>query len=273
MQTAHSLLSTTRTHIAKAFDRGAADYITLAQAQHVMARMLFDALPVYLPARSRVLDIGCGPGHWTQALTARYPVAHCLGLDLSMAMLQEAARTADNDNISWLRGDAERLPLANDSFDLVFSSLAVQWCDRPEKWLSEIARILRPGGKAFINTLGPGTLSEVRHAWQRDDDSVRHFPSAETLVTLATSADLICEWDMRQHVFHYPDFARVMDSIKRIGAQTASGRRLLRADLQHARSRHETLRTEKGLPVSYHVIELTLEKPVNNDNEIQRKFA
>lgn len=275
MQATPNLLPPARTRIAQAFDRGAADYITLAQAQHVMARTLFEALPSHLPAYSRVLDLGCGPGHWTRALAARYPLVYCLGLDLSMAMLQKAAHECitDHHGVRWLRGDAEQLPLASNSLDLVFSSLAVQWCDRPEKWLSELARTLRPGAMAFINTLGPGTLREIRHAWQRNDDSVRHFPSAERLTTLATSIGLACQWRTQQHVFHYPDFASVMGSIKGIGAQMATGRRLLRTELQHARSRHETLRTTQGLPVSYCVIELILEKPVNYGNEKRINFA
>ena len=259
--------ATSRQQVARAFDRGAADYLTLAQAQHAMAATLFASLPERLPADARVLDLGCGPGHWTLELAQRYSGACCMGLDLSLEMLREAARQTSElasgspERLHWLRADAERLPLAAASLDLVFSSLAVQWCDSPRQWLAELSRTLKPGARAHINTLGPGTLKEVRHAWQRADDSVRHFPSATHIARHAEAAGLRCHWQLRPRVFHYPDVAAVMASIKGIGAQTATGRRLTRAEVQQAKARHETLRTAKGLPVSYQVIELVLEKP------------
>ncbi|TMO90520.1 malonyl-[acyl-carrier protein] O-methyltransferase BioC, partial [Pseudoalteromonas sp. S3260] len=116
-------------------------YLTLAQAQHAMATTLFASLPERLPADARVLDLGCGPGHWTLELAQRYSGACCMGLDLSLEMLREAARQTSElasgspERPHWLRADAERLPLADASLDLVFSSLAVQWCDSPRLWL------------------------------------------------------------------------------------------------------------------------------------------
>ena len=129
--------ATSRQRIAQAFDRGASEYLTLARAQHVMASRLFETLPTTLPDAAVVLDLGCGPGQWTRELACHYPTARCLGLDLSMAMLREASRSPDTPPrhltpcnvqppIHWLRGDAERLPVADNSLDLVFSSLAVQ---------------------------------------------------------------------------------------------------------------------------------------------------
>ncbi len=265
--------ASSRQRIAQAFDRGASEYLTLARAQHVMASRLFETLPTTLPDAAVVLDLGCGPGQWTRELACHYSTARCLGLDLSMAMLREASRSPDTPPrhmtpgnaqppIHWLRGDAERLPVADNSLDLVFSSLAVQWCPTPRHWLGELARALKPGGRAHINTLGPGTLAEIRHAWQRQDDSVRHFPSREQLIDWARRTGLKVHCQTHRHVFHYPDVSAVMRSIKGIGAQTASGYRLTRADLAQASARHEALRTSQGLPVSYQVIELVMEKSV-----------
>ena len=76
--------ATSRQQVARAFDRGAADYLTLAQAQHAMAATLFASLPERLPPDARVLDLGCGPGHWTLELAQRYSGACCMGLDLSL---------------------------------------------------------------------------------------------------------------------------------------------------------------------------------------------
>ena len=62
----------------------------------------------------------------------------------------------------WLVGDAEHLPLASQSVDLVFSSLAIQWCARPHLLFAELARVLRPGGRCLFTSLGPDTLRELR---------------------------------------------------------------------------------------------------------------
>ena len=69
----------------------------------------------------------------------------------------------------WLVADAEALPLVNDSVDLVFSSLALQWCYRPDHLFAELARVLKPGGICVFTSLGPDTLRELRAAWAAVD--------------------------------------------------------------------------------------------------------
>ena len=57
------------------------------------------------------------------------------------------ARESHPGGNHWLVGDAEALPLAAGSVDLVYSSLALQWCHRPELLFAELARVLRPSIK------------------------------------------------------------------------------------------------------------------------------
>ena len=68
-----------------------------------------------------VLDLGCGTGYFQPELRSRYPGASCIGLDLAPGMV-EYARAHAAGGAHWLVGDAESLPLAADSVDLVFSS-------------------------------------------------------------------------------------------------------------------------------------------------------
>lgn len=247
--------------VARAFSRAAPRYAERAVAQRIMA----EPLRSRLPARAeRILDLGCGPGEMTASLAERFG-AGCtvIGLDLAPGMLEVAHRT-HGDAARWLCGDAAALPLGDASQDLVVSNLAIQWCPDLDTVMTELRRVLRPGGRALINTLGPGTLAEVGRAWSRPGrpagllsfhDAARHRRAAR--------AAGFCHLDCRERAvrFHYPDLAAVMASIKGIGAQTSRpGGRLTRADLARAARRYETLREPEGLPVTYCLLTLELER-------------
>ncbi|WP_227369370.1 methyltransferase domain-containing protein [Halomonas sp. M20] len=247
-----------RRRVARAFSRAAPRYLELASAQARLGETLWPLLP---QAARTVLDLGCGPGHWSARLAAHYPAARVWGLDLAPGMLAEARRR-HGDHASWLCADATALPLASGSMDLVFSNLALQWCPRPEQALREIRRVLRPGGLALINTLGPGTLAEVARAWSEAGRTggVLAFDGAERHLAGARRAGFRhVELQAQRRRFHYADFGAVRASIKGVGAQVARpGARLGRADLVRAEERYEALREPAGLPVSYHLFTLQL---------------
>ncbi|MDR5867106.1 malonyl-ACP O-methyltransferase [Halomonas koreensis] len=247
-----------RDRVAHAFSRAAPHYQARARAQQAMGERLLAGLPA---RAERVLDLGCGPGEMTAELARRYAGGDAVtGLDLAPGMLEEARRR-HGTTIRWLCADAEALPLATAGIDLAVSNLAIQWCPDLEAVLGELHRVLRPGGRALINTLGPGTLDEVGRAWARPAgllgfrDAARHRLAAHR----AGFAGVAVE--SRLERFHYPDLQAVMASIKGVGAQVARpGARLTRTDVARARRRYEALRTPAGLPVSYHLLTLTLER-------------
>ncbi|WP_240349327.1 methyltransferase domain-containing protein [Halomonas binhaiensis] len=254
--------------VAHAFSRAAPRYRELARAQAVMA----DALLPYLPSSAQhILDVGCGPGDLTKALSRRYPQAFVTGLDLSAAMLAEAQRSTAapfSEHIQWLCGDAQRLPLGGGSQDLVISNLAIQWCPDMMLALQEIRRVTKAGGKAVINTLAPGTLQEIQQAWSPSpaDSSTRtpgvlEFHLRQTHIDAAYAAgwSQVTVNQQRQRFF-YPDLKAVMDSVKGVGAQVArQGAHLTRRDVATARARYELLRQPEGLPVSYELLTLVLQ--------------
>lgn len=248
-----------RRRVAHAFSRAAGDYRHLATAQQAMGETLWARLPAHADV---VLDLGCGPGHWSARLATRYgDDARVLGLDLAPGMLSEARRT-HGEPVRWLCADAAALPLADASLDLVFSNLAIQWCPSLEDTLAELARVLRPGGRALINTLGPGTLAEVGHAWSRPEAPAALLPlrgREQHLAAARLAGFRRVSVEPQSRRFHYPDLAAVMASIKGVGAQPARpGARLTRNDLARARRRFEALREPRGLPVTYQLLTLEL---------------
>ena len=105
------------------------------------------------PVRDRdVLELGCGGARWSAALAGRG--ARAVGIDLSPAQLGKArAVVRRRKRVGLVRGNAEVLPFANASFDLVLSDWgAMTFCD-PHRTVPEVARVLRPGGSlVFVSS-------------------------------------------------------------------------------------------------------------------------
>ena len=100
----------------------------------------------------RVLDVGCGTGFATEGLLEHTERVH--GLDQSRHQLERAwAKFGKNDRVRFYRGDAERLPFADDAFDAVWSSGSIEYWPDPVAALREFRRVVRPGGGVLV--VGP----------------------------------------------------------------------------------------------------------------------
>ncbi len=132
------------------FDRIAPSYdrmnriITLGFDQR-WRRSLIDSLGV--EADDTVLDLACGTGDF--AIMARARGARVIGLDFSGAMLA-AARERCPDDVALVRGDALRLPLASGSVSVAVSGFALRNFVAIPPVLTELARVLRPGGRVGL---------------------------------------------------------------------------------------------------------------------------
>ncbi len=105
-------------------------------------RQLLDALP----AGRQVLDAGCGTGQVLADLDGRG--LRLVGLDLSAEMLRHARRRVPSARL--VRGDCQRLPFPDHSFDLVLNTLSFHWYPAPRAALAEFHRVLRPGGRLLL---------------------------------------------------------------------------------------------------------------------------
>lgn len=253
--------------IADSFSRAAPHYDDHAGLQREVAEGLLRALPPEaLP--HRLADVGCGTGYVTRRLRERYPEAAITGIDPASGMLEEAARRHGHDRLCWQSGDAEQLPLADRSMDMVVSSLAIQWCPSPKGFLQEAARTLRPGGWLAFTTLLDGSLHELKTAFAALEDR----PRVNTFITAAalsaclrtsglTEFSLTCA---NHRVFH-DSAAESLRALKAVGAATPD-----RASRQGLMSRRrwacmtqalERLRTPQGLPTTYRVALVVMQRP------------
>ena len=145
----------------RAFSRAAARNGGRAMLADRVAEGLADRLDGADLAPHRIVDAGCGAGAAFAELRRRFPQAEIVGADFSAEMLRRARAEADA-RTRLILADAEHLPLADASADLIWSNLCREWTG--EKFLPEMARILRPGGLLVFSTLGRDTLREARAA-------------------------------------------------------------------------------------------------------------
>lgn len=136
---------------------------------------------------ARVLEVGCGPGRLS-ILLARQHGLDVTGLDLDRAMIERARANATysagrgGDEPSFLVGDVASLAFPDRSFDLVVSTLSMHhWAD-PAAGLAEIARVLRPGGRALVWDFRAGPVP--LHG--RMPDPVEHAHGSALRVVSAT---------------------------------------------------------------------------------------
>jgi len=122
------------------------------------------ALPL---AGEKVLDVGTGTGHFAFDLARRG--LRVTGVDSSEAML-DVARAKGRD-ATFVHADAADLPFADASFDLVLSVTTLEFVPAPQKALSEMWRVTRPGGRmvvAVLNAWSPWARARQREAIQQD---------------------------------------------------------------------------------------------------------
>jgi len=99
-----------------------------------------------------VLDVGCGTGFGTTGLLDHVETVH--GLDQSAHQLEKAYQKFGRTGpVRFCRGDAERLPFADDTFDVVWSSGSIEYWPNPVVALRECRRVARPGGQVLV--VGP----------------------------------------------------------------------------------------------------------------------
>ena len=215
-------------------------------------------------APRRVLDLGSGTGAMARCLSRRFRGADVVSVDPVHALL-DAARTRAPRWLSRHRhvaGEAERLPLATDSLDLIVSSVALPWFDPVDHALAECLRTLRPGGLMLLSTLGHGTLKELAAAWSGVGESRRMHPLADMHVlgdALVHSGFADVVMDVQRIRLRAPDFWHLCRVLSRSGGSgaLASRRRGLTAVgvFEAAAARYDTLRSADGtLPVSVELV-------------------
>jgi malonyl-CoA O-methyltransferase len=265
------------TEVRRAFGHAAASYDAHAVLQREVCDRLLDRLDYMTLQPGRVLDVGSGTGYGLAHLRSRYAEAECCALDIAPAML--SATRARLPQPTWaqralrrltprasplthlLCADMERLPLAPNSMNLVWSSLALQWAHDLEATLKGFHQVLAPGGLLIFATFGPDTLKELRAAFTAIDDA----PHVNRFVDLHDIGDMLIHagfaspvMEMDMLTLTYADLKSLMRDLKGIGAHNAAAarRRGLFGKSAWARleQAYESQRLEGRLPATFEVV-------------------
>ena len=243
--------------IARSFSRAANTYDGYAALQQKVGDQLFKSMP---SKASRVLDLGCGTGFFTHKIRQKYEASHIVGLDLAQGMIDYCHHHQPNI-AEWVCGDAENLPFEDSSFDVIFSSLAIQWCHDFSRVLVEAKRVLKPGGVFLFSTLGPKTLFELRDAWSKVDDyqHVNQFVAIKTLQQKVINGGFSeTQWQVKYEIQTYQAVKELTTELKKLGAHNVTqGRNTQltgRQRIQLLQSAYEAHRHNGRLPATYEVV-------------------
>jgi ubiquinone/menaquinone biosynthesis C-methylase UbiE len=180
-------------------------YARLAQGSlmRLIYRLFVGDLAAHLPAGSRLLDVGTGPGYLLVHLAAARPDLELWGLDFSRAMIRRAppqpdaaaAQTAPR----WLVADACRLPFAAGVFDHLVATFSFHIWPCPVAGLQELLRVLAPGGRAWVYELRREASSHDLRAFAGETG----LPFPFVYLGYSTVS--------RHHALLAPKFARVLE--------------------------------------------------------------
>ncbi len=133
------------------FDRWAPSYDWLFPS--VVYQAIHKRLLEYvnLPTSANVLDLGCGTGKLLHRLAINFPNLQGTGLDLSTEMISQAnSRNCYPQRLTFLSGNAEEMPFAEEQFDAVFNTISFLHYPHPQQVFNEVSRVLRPGGYFYL---------------------------------------------------------------------------------------------------------------------------
>jgi ubiquinone/menaquinone biosynthesis C-methylase UbiE len=187
------------------FGKQAAEYASsVIHAQGKDLEWMIEACD--LKGQERVLDVGTGAGHTAFAFAPH--VAKVEGLDITPAMLEQAELGAEQrglENVRFSRGDVESIPRDDATYDIVTSRWCAHHYSHIRRAVSEIARVLKPGGTfLLVDSIAPGwarldTLVNTLETL-RDTGHVRNYSIQEWLAMLEAAGlhgEVIREWNLR----------------------------------------------------------------------------
>ncbi len=251
--------------VADSFSRAATTYDEAGVVQQQVGLRLMQLFgEQFIAGQAQwVLDLGAGTGAFSQQLKQWPNIETVLCADLAEGMLVRAKNQASGD--AYVVADAEQMPLATAAFDGIFSSLAIQWCENTGALMAELKRLLKPGKKAMLATLGPGSMAELKTAWQAVDND-RHVNEFTPVAVLSQQARQLGFSQIEHHsetlTQHFSTLKALLHSIKGVGAhnvnQGQSRGLASKTKLQRFYQAYEQLRSEKGYPLTYCVDYLLL---------------
>ena len=208
----------------KVFDRHAATYDQYSSLQNKISDNLFKKLDLIEVKPNLILDLGCGTGRNGKIMKEKYQNIKLINYDFSVNMLQEAKKNQYKilDNKSdFVCGDIEELSFSENTFDVIWSTSSLQWCNNVSDIFKKAKVILKPGGLFIFSTFGPNTLFELRNItkkisnYQKTNNFLDAFSIKEKLNNEGFIGPVV---DSEEFCLTYKDINKLFLDLRKIGA-------------------------------------------------------
>ncbi len=271
--------------IADAFHSRAAEYDQHVAVQKRVVSNLADYVELHLKKiPDTILDVGSGTGSMLYRLKSFYPEAALYGVDLAHNMCLRSVSKLGGNCLA-IVADAENLPIADRTIDLVVSTSALQWAGSISRSLQEMRRVVKPGGTLCIAFFCEGTLFELQRSIREADSDhgdagdvatarLHRFRSLDEVKSILEKMDfeqviLRSEAEIEWH----DDLTSLLRSIKKIGAGAVAGGSAIglgwRGVINRAaRFYRENFGQDGRIPATYEVLYLYAKTPESTEQQL-----
>jgi malonyl-CoA O-methyltransferase len=246
--------------VKKAFARAAKRYDDFASLQRQVAEELLKKFSLQNDVGS-VLDIGSGTGYVSNRIAKFQECQQLVAVDIALAMLECGRENIQGFNSKFVCADAEKLPFARQSFQQIYSNLALQWCQNLPAVFADCHRVLKNNGQLVFSTFGPATLTELKQAWASVDEftHVNDFVLPERIMAgLQQAGFKSIHLETTTYQRNYSSVWALMHELKGLGAHNVSSSRnrsiTTRRQIQKMINSYEHTMATDELFASYEII-------------------
>jgi malonyl-CoA O-methyltransferase len=215
----------------KVFDRHAKTYDEYSSLQNKISDNLFKKLDLIEVRKDLILDLGCGTGRNGRILKEKYQNIRLINYDFSINMLKEAKKKQYKmlgNKSEFVCGDIEELSFTENTFDVIWSTSSLQWCNNLSDIFKKAKSILKPGGLFIFSTFGPNTLFELRSItkkisnYQKTNNFLDVLSIKDKLIKEGFSNPVI---DLEEFCLTYNNINKLLLDLKKIGATSGFKRK------------------------------------------------
>lgn len=240
-----------KNRILKCFNAKADTYESAADVQVYVAQQLAGCLEGV--QAQRILEIGCGTGHFSQYLVDKYPDAELVLTDIAPAMVAVTAqRFSTNGNVRVMSMDGENFNLSQ-SFDLIVSSMAMHWFADLKASLKQLMKQLSSNGKLVVSFLGSNSLLQWRQVFQELNMSVPtpHFPQEMELNKFHPELN----FEKEMAVYQYQNSFQFLKTLKKLGAHASRAEHAILSSAELRRvMKHFDKKSGSTVEIPYEII-------------------